>query len=59
MKKVPSQAKGIGAFSFWDGFEAGIQSTGSLPDLHLHFALECDGRAKERFRLLDLGEFRS
>ena len=24
MKKVPSQAKGIGTFSFWDGFEAGI-----------------------------------
>jgi hypothetical protein len=43
MKKVPSQAKGIGTFSFWDGFEAGIQSTGSLPDLQLPFALECDG----------------
>jgi hypothetical protein len=33
MKKVPSQAKGIGTFSFWGGFEAGIQSTGSLPDM--------------------------
>jgi len=47
MKKVPSQAKGIGTFSFWDGFEAGIQSTGSLPGLHAHFALECDDRTEE------------
>jgi len=23
MKKVPSQAKGIGTFPFWDDFEAG------------------------------------
>jgi hypothetical protein len=59
MKKVPSQAKGIGTFSFWGGFEAGIQSTGSLPDLHLHFAPECDGRTKGSSRLLDLYEFRS
>jgi hypothetical protein len=29
--KVPSQAKGVGTFSFEDGFEARIQSTGSLP----------------------------
>ncbi|NOH02902.1 MAG: hypothetical protein HND47_13545 [Chloroflexi bacterium] len=32
MKKVPSQAKGGGTFSFWGDFEAGIPSTGSLPD---------------------------
>jgi hypothetical protein len=37
MKEAPKQAKGVGAFSFWGGFEARIQSTGSLPDLHLHF----------------------
>ena len=46
-KKVPSQGKGVGTFSFWDGFEVGIRSTGSLPDLHLHFALERDGRTEE------------
>jgi hypothetical protein len=40
MKKVPSMAKGIGTFSFWGGFEARIQSTGSLPDPHLHFRIE-------------------
>jgi len=54
MKKVPNQTKGIGTFSFWDGFELGIQSTDSLPDLHLHFALECDGRTQEREWLLDV-----
>jgi hypothetical protein len=32
MKEAPNQAKGVGAFSFWDGFDAGIQPTGSLPD---------------------------
>lgn len=37
----PEPGKGVGTFSFWDGFEAGIQSTGSLPDLHLLFALGC------------------
>jgi hypothetical protein len=26
MKKVQSQAKGVGTFSFWKGFEAGIHS---------------------------------
>jgi len=35
MQEVPSQAKGIGAFAFWDGFEEGIQSACSLPDPHL------------------------
>jgi len=54
MKKVPSQSKGIGTFSFWDGFEAGIQSTGSLPDLHLHCALERDGGTEEKCWLFDL-----
>ena len=54
MKKVPSQVKGIGTFSFWDGFEAGIQSTGSLPDLHLLFALEGDGLTEAGCRLFDL-----
>jgi len=24
LKKAPSQKKGVGAFSFWDGFEVGI-----------------------------------
>jgi len=54
MKKVPSQVKGNGIFFFWDGFEAGIQSTGNLPDLHLHFALECDDGTKEKCWLFDL-----
>jgi hypothetical protein len=49
MKEAPKQAKGVGAFSFWGGFEARIQSTGSLPDPHLHFAL---GWPNERLRHL-------
>jgi hypothetical protein len=46
-KKSPEPEKSIGTFSFWDGFEAGIQSTDNLPDLHAYFALECDGRTEE------------
>jgi len=46
MKEVLSLAKGLRTFSFWDGFEAGIQSTGSLPDPHLPFALGCAGLTK-------------
>jgi len=54
MKKVPILEKRHRGFSFQGGFEAGIQTIGNLPDLHPHFALECDGRAKERSCLLDL-----
>ena len=54
-KKSPEPEKSIGTFSFWDGFEAGNQSTGSLPDLHLHFALECDGQTEEGSRVTRSG----
>jgi hypothetical protein len=42
-------------FFFWGGFEVGIPSTGSLPDLHLHFALECDGQTEEGSRVTRSG----
>ena len=50
-KESPEAGKRRRDFLFWDGFEAGNQSTGSLPDLHLHFTLERDGRTEERFRV--------
>jgi len=34
MKKVSCQAKGVGTFSFWGSFEAGIQSIDSRPLCH-------------------------
>jgi len=54
-EKSSMLTKSGGAFSFfrerskhnWSGF----QSVGSLPDLHLHCALERDGRTEERFRV--------
>jgi hypothetical protein len=51
MKEVPSQAKGIGTFSLWDGFEAGIQSTGGLPDPHLHFRIGAQRSNEEKQRV--------
>ncbi len=41
-------------FSFWDDFETGKPSTGSLPGLHLHFALEREGRTEKDVRLFDV-----
>jgi hypothetical protein len=55
MKKVPSQAKGIGTFSFWGDFEAGIQSTGSLPDSPPAFRIGVhvsSGRLRHLFTLV-------
>ncbi len=58
MKKVPSRANGIGTFSFLGDFETEKQPTGSLPDLHLHFALEREGRTEKDVRLFDVLQFR-
>ena len=41
---------------FGDGFEAGIQSTSSLPVFHLHFRVGRVVRMEEKYLLLTLQE---
>jgi hypothetical protein len=51
VKKAPSPENGIGTFSFWGGFEAGIQSTGGSRSSEPVFANICVQKRVNRFTL--------